>query len=135
MLRLVWYVSCSCCPCNTRYKESYPATPEVAWSRVGRGGTAPTAPAITLWCCDFRPATHREYQDKPPARNIYFGRVIFEDDKDHDFLFPMVKTSLLLFLCLRLFSTLVGSSAAKLMMAALPPTQARTCQNFTNSLT
>lgn len=47
----------------------------------------------------------------------------------------MVKTSLLLFLCLRLFSTLVGSSAAKLMMAALPPTQARTCQNFTNSLT
>lgn len=47
----------------------------------------------------------------------------------------MVKMSLLLFLCLRLFSTLVGSSAAKLMMAALPPTQARTCQNFTNSLT
>lgn len=63
------------------------------------------------------------------------GGLCFEDDKDHDFLFPMVKTSLLLFLCLRLFSTLVGSSAAKLMMAALPPTQARTCQNFTNSLT
>lgn len=52
------------------------------------------------------------------------GGLCFEDDKDHDFLFPMVKTSLLLFICLRLFSTLVGSSAAKLMMAALPPTQA-----------
>jgi len=43
---------------------------------------------------------------------------------DRDFLFPMVKTSLLLLICLCLLSTLAGSSTAKLMMATLPPTQA-----------
>jgi len=52
--------------------------------------------------------------------------------KHHDFLFPMDKTFLLLFLSLCLIFMLVGSSMAKLMMATLPPTQARTCYRITS---
>ena len=119
-------------PCNTRYKE-VPATPEVAWSRVlwlGRGGGAPTAPAITTWCCDFRPAMTSGISRQTPVILVFFqgGEMSGLEEKilDRDFLFPMVKTSLLLLICLCLLSTLAGSSTVKLMMATLPPTQART---------
>jgi len=88
-------------PCNTRY-ERCPATPEVAWSRVsglGRGGAAPTAPAITTWCCDFRPATTSGISRQSPDHFFQGGEMSEWEEIiiDRDFLFPMVKTSLLLF--------------------------------------
>ena len=73
---------------------------------------------------------HREYQDRRRGILVFFqgGEMSGLEEKilDRDFLFPMVKTSLLLLICLCLLSTLTGSSTAKLMMATLPPTQART---------